>query len=272
MSDHAPVAPLLPPPVAPTARPAGGLAIAALVVGIAAFLTGLVAGLGLVIAIAGLILGILAVRAKAPRGFSITGLALSGVAAITNLGAIAFIVVAALAATSATAPQNMTTPCYSFDGPAGYINNIGDPAIEDCTTELELWGELNADGTIKNTGVGGIWGSVNVEPVRLSSSDEWAPDGDLDAAIEELSKEYIPALGEVISLREWVELDGVEANLTRVRSAAETTETKALIVGFAPESYPTSRGDVRFFVISVVIPDDSGEEVLDTILDSWRWE
>ncbi|MBC7723271.1 MAG: hypothetical protein H7146_00770 [Burkholderiaceae bacterium] len=66
-------------------------------------------------------------------------------------------------------------------------------------------------------------------------------------------------------------LDGVEANLTRVTSDAATTQTKTLIVGFAPTTYTTATNDDEFFVISVVIPDGSGDQLIHNALDSWRW-
>ncbi|WP_194420624.1 DUF4190 domain-containing protein [Microbacterium abyssi] len=76
-----------PYPPAPIAQSpgAGGLAIAALIVGIAAFLLGWVPIVGLIIAVAGIVLGILAVRQPRGRAFGITAIVLSGLGALTGL-------------------------------------------------------------------------------------------------------------------------------------------------------------------------------------------
>ena len=86
-----------------------------------------------------------------------------------------------------------------------------------------------------------------------------------------LNRSYFPDAGEVTSLREAVSLDGVEANLTRLTSTAEKTQTKAFLTVFAPDSYQSAGEPVRFFVISFVIPDHNGEEIIAAAVDSWRW-
>lgn len=270
----------------PTRPAQAGLAITALVVGIVAFFGGWIPLIGLLLGIAGVITGIVALRRRQSRGFSLTGIVLSAVAIITNIivtiivivalvtgGLAAFITGAAQASDpDALGTQPIETPCYSFDGPAGYIDNIDSDAVAACNSELQLWGEQNADGTIDNTGVGAIWGSVNVEAVDVVTGEDISIDGTLDTLIDELNRDFIPSFGEVISLREPVTLDGAEANITRVTSEAATTETKALIVGFSPEIYPTAADDVNLFVISVVIPDGSGDAVIAALVDSWRWK
>ena len=68
-----------------TSASPGGLAIAALAVGIGAFLTALIPVLGLIVAIAGVVLGIMALRRKRGRALWITGLVLSGIGLITSV-------------------------------------------------------------------------------------------------------------------------------------------------------------------------------------------
>ncbi|KDA06890.1 hypothetical protein DC31_07950 [Microbacterium sp. CH12i] len=68
----------------PTAGP-GGIAIAALIVGIVAFLSGWVPFFGLIVAAAGIVLGVFALRQPRGKGFGITALVLSGLAAITGI-------------------------------------------------------------------------------------------------------------------------------------------------------------------------------------------
>lgn len=73
---------VLPPSATPAPK---GLAITALVVGIVAFPTGLVPVLGLILGAVGLIIGIIALVKKQPKGFALTGVILSAVAAIVSL-------------------------------------------------------------------------------------------------------------------------------------------------------------------------------------------
>jgi len=279
-----------PPPQNPKAA---GIAVGALVVGILAFLVGLVPFLGLVLALVGIVLGILALR-RPGRGLGITGLILSAVAFVANVAVILVVLLVPWGSiadgfergfTEAVeeqygAPddssgdfdtQTVDTPCYSFDGPAGFINNIGDEAVENCTTTLELWGEVEDDGTVTNTGVGAVWGSVNVEPIRAATSDEHSPDGSVDGMVDWMSTDYIPAFGEVISLREQVTLDGAEGNLTRVSSDQELTQTKALIIVKAPSEYQVNGEPAQFFLVTFVTPYDNGEELIQTAVDSWSW-
>ena len=262
-----------PVPTPPTRR--GGIALAALIVGVSAFVTGWIPVLGLLLGIAGIILGILAVRKPGGKMFGRVGLIGSALAMLANVLVTSVIVISLVSSGIGTAilndAQPIITPCYSFNGPAGYINNQSVEKTEGCVTSLELWGEYDADGEINNTGVGSILGSVLVEPVPVASTDEWAPSGRLDDMVEFLNQSYFPDAGEVTSLREAVSLDGVEANLTRLTSTAEKTQTKAFLTVFAPNSYQSAGEPVRFFVISFVIPDHNGEEIIAAAVDSWRW-
>ena len=262
-------------PVSTPPKRRGGIALAALIVGVSAFVTGWIPVLGLLLGVAGIVLGILAVRKPGGKPFGRVGLISSALAVLANVSVTSVIVISLVNSGIGTAilsdAQPIITPCYSFNGPAGYINNQSAEKTEGCVTSLELWGEYDSNGEINNTGVGSILGSVLVEPVPVASTDAWAPSGRLDDMVEFLNQSYFPDAGEVTSLREAVSLDGVEANLTRLTSTAEKTQTKAFLTVFAPDSYQSAGEPVRFFVISFVIPDDNGEEIIAAAVDSWRW-
>ena len=170
-----------------------------------------------------------------------------------------------------TAVQQVETPCFTFDGPADYLNTDSAFDTSVCLSHLQLWGERDANGRILKTGFGSILGSVEVRSVLVPFSDELAPDEPLDSVVDGLNVEHIPALGTVISLKEGVTLDGMPANITRVTSHVATTKTKIMIASYAPRTYETAGGAVHLFLIYLVIPEDNGEEILASLLDSWRW-
>jgi hypothetical protein len=251
------------------------IALAALIVGISAFVTGWIPVLGLLLGVTGIILGVLALRKPGGKAFGLAGLIASALAVVTNVLVIIVVVISLVNSGIGTAilndAQPIITPCYSFNGPAGYINNQSAATTEACTTTLQLWGEYDADGEINNTGVGSILGSVLVEPVEVATTDTWAPNGSLDDLVDFLNRSYFPDAGEVTSLKEAVTLDGADANLTRLTSTVEKTQTKAFLTVFAPETYQLAGEPVKFFVISFVIPDDNGEEIIAAAIESWRW-
>ena len=265
-------------------KPAGtGLATAALIVGISAFVAGWVAVLGGLISVAGIILGIVAVRTRRAPARSIVGLSLSSLAFVFNLILSAVVIVGFLAGggvtgalkaveSAAVPTTTLVTPCYTFDAPAAYINNQSDLATAACITTEQLWGEFNADGTVNNTGVGSILGSVSVDPVSTKQSDEVNPDGSLEGMVEYLGVDFIPAMGTVIGEAESLTVDGLPASLTRVVSTNPDTKTKALLVLRAPEVYQLPDEDVRFFVVSFVTPEDNGDAIIDAAIASWTWK
>jgi hypothetical protein len=272
-----PSGPFGPPPVPGV----GGLAIAAIIVGGVAFLFGLIPFFGGILAIVGLVLSVLAARHPVGRGLGIGGAILSAVALVANILVIVGLVFwgatveqESLSEEPTVAPvieaQVIDTPCYSFNGPGSYILNQSDETTANCTTKLELWGEFDDAGTFTNTGVGTIWGTVTVEPIRVATSDTWS-DGTLDGTMDHLNEQFIPALGDVIS-DERVELGGEEANLTIVDSLIEKTTYKGALVAYAPEPSETANGDVQLYVISFTTVEDDGEEILDALLDSWQWK
>ncbi|GAB3595942.1 DUF4190 domain-containing protein [Microbacterium tumbae] len=284
---------------------AGGLAIAALIVGIAAFLTSLIPVLGLVLAVAGIVVGILAVRRARGRGLSITGLVLSGIALLTGIVvAVFWFLVLPFAAQStaeqieqwsdeieSSAPvdedagdaafdetefsvvsgQLIETPCWSYDGPQHFTDNISADAVAACNGKLELWGESDAEGNVTPTGVGAIFGQIGVEPIRVSTAEGYAPGTDPVAVVDALEESYFAPQGEIESLHEEATLGGVPADVTRIDSDAELTETKAFITAYAPAPYDVEGEQVQLFIISIVTPYENGDELIQQVLDTWQW-
>jgi len=277
------------PPHPAAKPPVGGLAIAALVVGGTAFLLGWLVGLGLLLGLAGIVLGILAVRTKSGRTFGVIGLVLSGIATVTSI-VVTFVLAFFLSGPASLfaedlqlefgdelfATQTVETPCYSFEGPASYFNDLPEVDVVACASRLELWGEITPDGEVLNTGVGAIFGTIEVEPIRVEISDAMAPDDTLESMVQSMSLDYLPAMGTIESLIEPITLDGVSANLTRIESDAEFTDLKAVITARAPDFYQGANGPVRYFVISVVLPDEAGEtvdeeQILAELISTWTW-
>ncbi|MGO4102889.1 hypothetical protein AB4Y63_02965 [Leifsonia sp. YAF41] len=279
------------PPHPAAKPPVGGLAIAALVVGGTAFLLGWLVGLGLLLGLAGIVLGILAIRTKTGRTFGVIGLVLSAIATMTNIVAIlvfgffvsgsASQIAAGLNAgldrgAVALGTQTVETPCYSFEVPASYLNNLPETDVAACASRLEVWGELTPDGEVLSTGTGAIFGTIEVEPLRIETSDAMAPDDTVEGMVQELSLDYLPSMGVVESLLEPIMLDGVPANLTRIDSDTEFTDLEAVITARAPDVYQSANGPVQYFVVTVVLPDEAGETVDDDLIlaqliSSWTW-
>jgi hypothetical protein len=287
-----------PPPAGP-----GGLAIAALVVGIIAFLSGLVPFVGLGLAVVGLVLSIIAVRRPRGRGLSIAGIVLSAIAFLTGVVVLVVTLLVLPAAYEAAdrvgeqgdeqvqgdgsdgsdaaefdeaefsrvSGQRIETPCWEYEGPVHFTNNISAGDTAACYGKLELWGEADADGNVTPTGVGAIHGQVGVEPVRVSTAESYAPGTDPEAVVDAIAESYFAPQGEIESLHEPTTLDGVPADITRLESDAELTETKAFITAYAPAPYEAGDEPVQLFIISIVTPYDNGDELIQQVLDTWRW-
>ncbi len=272
------------PPAPPKLSPAGGLAIASLVVGIVALALGLVPFAGIALGVTGVIIGIIAVIKPARVGLTVTGIALSTIAIIVNLAVLAAMLFASpggaelgkrtmkyLSSLPTVSGQRVTTPCYSFEGPRNFINNQSKTATADCSTALQLWGEMDADGKVRNTGGGIILGEVSVEPIPESTRQKLSAEADLDGVVETMSTGWLTTLGEITSLKEPTSLDGEPGNVTRVKSPVALTKTKAVVAGFAPDAHNTSRGEVRLFVVTFVTPYDNGDELIKAVVASWKW-
>jgi hypothetical protein len=64
----------------------------------------------------------------------------------------------------------VATPCYAFTGPEGWVNHQKTAYIEDCLTNLELWGTLEPDGSITFTGLPGtVFANETVSPNYANS-------------------------------------------------------------------------------------------------------
>jgi len=166
--------------------------------------------------------------------------------------------------------QPVRTPCWSYEGPATFVNNVSPDQEERCHGALELWGEV-VDGTVLPTGAGAVYGQVKVEPVRVSTSDAWGVGTDLQGAVDALADSYFAENGSILSLHEATTLGGVPANITRVDGTSEKTRTKAFITAFAPERFATGTDEVQFFVIAIVSPYDNGDELVDQVTRTWTW-
>jgi len=166
--------------------------------------------------------------------------------------------------------QLVRTPCWSYEGPATFVNNVSPDQEERCHGALELWGEV-VDGTVMPTGAGAVYGRVKVEPVRVSTSDAWGVGTDLQGAVDVLADSYFVENGSILSLYEATTLDGVPANITRVDGTSEKTRTKAFITAFAPERFATGTDEVQLFVIAIVSPYDNGDELIDQVTRTWTW-
>lgn len=286
------------------ASPAGGIAIAALVVGIVAFVLGWVPILGLVIAVVGIILGIVTVRKPQRKGFGWAAIGLSALAALTSIATTIFFLVIPLSLIgshdysspeptpystdggsdgasesdvdtwSSVSGQLIDTPCWSYDGPSYFVNNISTAETDACRGALELWGEWQDDGTFKLTGTGGTAGQIQVDPYSAANAEALAPGGDVDAVVDaiESTQQYFSQQGTIISLHEPTTLGGVPATITRVDSDAADTKTKAFITVLVPEAYEAGGDQLRLFIISVTTPYDNGDEQIEQVVDSWKWK
>jgi hypothetical protein len=168
--------------------------------------------------------------------------------------------------------EHIETPCFTFDAPADYLNDESADDTAACLSHLKLWGERDANGRILKTGFGSVLGSVQVSSALVTFSQDLAPDGTLDSAVDALNVEHLATLGTVTSLKQRVTLDGTPANNARVASHVATTKTKIMIASYAAQMYETEGGAVHLLLIYLVNPEDNGEEILAFVLNSWRWK
>lgn len=166
--------------------------------------------------------------------------------------------------------QPIRTPCWSYEGPEAFVNNVSTEEENLCHGALELWGEV-VDGAVVPTGVGAVYGQVSVEPVRVATSEAWGVGTDLGGAVDLLADSYFAENGSILSLHEATTLDGVPANITRVEGSFEETRTKAFITAFAPERFASGTDEVQFFVIAIVTPYDNGDELIEQVTGTWTW-
>ena len=277
------------PPTAPTGQTGRGIGIASLATGIGSIV--LAAFIGFLAGAVAIVLGIIGLKRPAARGLSIGGIITGAIGMLLSIVfLIVWIVVWAGVLSSNTdstdaplgAPQSesqdgslefqsIETPCYEFDGPDYFINDISDADIAACGTDLGLWGEKQEDGTILPTGVGAIYGSVTVEAIRSSFITENVPGGSLDDVQAYLESGYLLESGQSIISTEDLLLDGVPAKLTYLVPNSPDTQLRAVITALPEQPYAGPETDLGMFLITVSIEEANGEEILGTLVDSWDW-
>jgi hypothetical protein len=267
-----------------------GIGIAALIVGIASIV--LSVGLGFLLGIVAIILGILSRTRPAARGLGIGGIVTGAAGMLFSIltTAIAVAMVLALGTTTpgaapplgeespsdqqpAAAAQTVETACYSFDGPAHYTPNTSATASEACFNTFQRWGVLQDDGSVLATGVGAVWGEVNIEAVRRDTFEAMAPTGTMAELLAYLEPNYFETYDqEIATLAEPTTLDGAEANITTITPDPETeTRTRVAISVIPPEGYRNDDGEIGFFLVTVWTSEDGGDDLVQQVIDSWRW-
>ena len=258
---------------------AGGWAIAALVVGIGAFLVGLVPVVGLVVALAGVALGVVALvlgrRRRNGLGLGITGVALSGVAAATNVAVLAVLLIALPIAdrasreavealgrldesdygtTSVTpdSPADYASSCWSFSLPAGtWASQDG---TDTCTTSLDV----TDDGAAAST-------SVDVVTVPAAVASGLVPEASADRvadAVAALSPSWLPAVGTVVGETEQTTLDGQPAALVRLAGGDDLGTPAAVVVAWSPAD-ATGASSLTLVTVRADVDEDLGDDSSD---------
>lgn len=271
-----------------------GLGIASMVTGIGSIVFSFAVG-GLA-GIAAIVMGIIGLRKPAARTFSIVGIITGAIGVIAGILFLVvallplFVVGAALQNPDLTSPPSITepttepeaptgldfvtvdTPCYTFDGPAHFVNNIAADAVQNCGTNLELWGEKQADGTIKATGVGAIFGTVSVEPIRASFLTENTATGTLDEVQTFLEQSYLLESGKSIIQTTDVPVGGAPAKLTFLEPNSEFTQLRAVVAVLPPAPYAGTSEQLGLFLITVSTEEDNGDAILESLLNTWAWK
>lgn len=281
--------------IAPPPSDGRGIGLASMITGIGSIVLAVILGvLGGIVAI---ILGIIGLRKPAGRTFSIVGIITGAVGIIAGIlfFVLAFLPIFILGQvventpitfptqapitepTEAPVPGDLAftaidTPCYTFDGPAHFTNNISADDTANCGTSLELWGEKQADGTILPTGVGAVFGSVVVEPVRASYLTENTATGTLDELQTFLESSYLLQSGKSIIQTNDVTLGGAPAKLTFLEPNSPDTQLRAVVAVLPPTVYPGATEDIGLFLITVSTEEDNGDAILESLLNTWTWK
>jgi len=266
------------------ARPGvGGWAIAALVVGIGAFLVGLVPGVGLLVALVGVALGVVALvlsrRRPGGLGLGITGVALSGVAAATNVAVLTVLLIALpiadrasreavealgrlddsdYGATSVTpdSPTDYASSCWSFSLPAGtWASQDGTDA---CTTSLDVTDDIAAAAASTST-------SVDVVTVPAAVASGLVPEASADRvadAVAALRPSWLPAVGTVVGEPEQTTLDGQPAALVRLAGGDDLGTPAAVVVAWSPAD-ATGASSLTLVTVRADVDDDLGDDSSD---------
>ena len=278
----------------------GGLAIAAIIVSGVAFLSGWIPIVGVVLALVGLVLSIFAIRSGRGKVLGIIGTILASIALLFGAFMTTMIFVVAPwndtsssssdpwsvetpsaapddtafdeAEAAAVSGQLIETPCWSYDGPKHFTDNISADEAGACYGQLELWGEYDESGNFVPTGYGETAGQITVEPVSSATAAKYSDGTDLSATVDALEKPYLSTVGGTISsLHEETTLGGVPANITRIDSDVAETQMKVVLTTFSPQPYDIKGDQRQLFLISITTPYSNGEEQLQQLLDSWEW-
>ena len=278
----------------------GGLAIAAIIVSGVAFLSGWIPIVGVVLALVGLVLSIFAIRSGRGKVLGIIGTILASIALLFGAFMTTMIFVVAPwndtsssssdpwsvetpsaapddtafdeAEAAAVSGQLIETPCWSYDGPKHFTDNISADEAGACYGQLELWGEYDENGNFVPTGYGETAGQITVEPVSSATAAQYSDGTDLSATVDALEKPYLSTVGGTISsLHEETTLGGVPANITRIDSDVAETQMKVVLTTFSPQPYDIKGDQRQLFLISITTPYSNGEEQLQQLLDSWEW-
>jgi hypothetical protein len=298
---------------APAAPPLGasGWAVAALVVGIGAFLVGLVPVVGLLVALVGVALGVVALvrrrRAQSGLGLGVTGVVLSGVAALTNVALLAALVVvvplgARIADEAAGSwsgwdqgqgldgdptgpgtwpdegtggtvdPADVTTDCWSFSLPDDAWTASDDTDAEACTTSLEIADEVAAT----SVEVVSVPAAVSAVLVPATSTDRVAD------AVAALRPSWLPGVGTVVGEPEATTLGGQPAAVVRLAAGSDLAAPAAVVVVWSPAD---AAGASSLTLVAVGGDDDDSwsgdatdaaraaatDRALTSLTTTWDW-
>jgi hypothetical protein len=256
---------------------AGGWAITALIVGIGAFLVGLVPVVGLLVALAGVALGVVALvlgrRRRRGLGLGITGVALSGVAAATNVAVLTVLLIALPIAdrasreavealgrlddsdygtTSVTpdSPADYASSCWTFSLPAGtWASQDGTDA---CTTSLDVTDDAAAAST-----------SVDVVTVPAAVASGLVPEASADRVADgALRPSWLPAVGTVVGEPEQTTLDGQPAALVRLATGNDLGAPAAVVVAWSPADV-TGASSLTLVTVRADVDEDLGDDSSD---------
>lgn len=281
--------------IAPPPSEGRGIGLASMITGIGSIV--LAVALGVLGGIVAIILGIIGLRKPAGRTFSIVGIITGAVGIIAGilfflLALLPFFLLGQIVEntpdtlpepppitepTEAPVAGDLTftaidTPCYTFDGPAHFTNNISADDTANCGTNLELWGEKQADGTFLPTGVGAVFGTVAVEPVRASYLLENTAAGTLEEVQAFLETGYLLQSGQSIIQTNDVTLGGAPAKLTFLVPNSPDTQLRAVVAVLPPTVYPGATEDIGLFLITVSTEEDNGDAILESLLNTWTWK
>ncbi|HPM52686.1 MAG TPA: DUF4190 domain-containing protein [Rhodoglobus sp.] len=267
------------PPAPPTTG--RGFGIASLATGIVSVVFAVV--VGFIAGALAIILGIVGLKRRAGRSLSIAGIVTGAIgmslSVVLVIALVAYFASTRNGSTDAQSPsrdtvefQNLSTPCYEFDGPSNFINNLSDDRIAACFTKLQLWGEKTEDGQILPTGAGEVFGTVNVEAVSTEFVDESAPDGDLADFQAFLESDYLLESGQSITDTMATTLDGTPAIVTYLVPNSDLTQLRVVITVMPQRSHSAGDQEIGAFLITVSTEESNGEQILDRLVESWTWK